>query len=69
MEIEIQNQQWLEGIEGEFLPKLIISESKVIRVVAGPGAGKTTGLKRRVMRLVIHDQVLPSKIFITKNGK
>jgi superfamily I DNA/RNA helicase len=64
MELEIQNKKWLEGIEGEFLPKLIISESKVVRVIAGPGAGKTTGLKRRVMRLVIHDQVSPSKIFI-----
>jgi superfamily I DNA/RNA helicase len=42
---------WLEGIEGDALRSLISSDSKVIRVVAGPRSGKTTGLKRRVQRL------------------
>ena len=55
---------WLEGIEGEFLPPLILSDSPVIRVVAGPGSGKTTGLKRRVQRLIQGDEVSAAKIFI-----
>jgi DNA helicase-2/ATP-dependent DNA helicase PcrA len=55
---------WLEGIEGEALPALITNNSKVIRVVAGPGSGKTTGLKRRVQRLVQGDNVPAEKIFV-----
>ena len=52
---------WLEGITGEFLPPLIESDDKVIRVVAGPGSGKTAGLKRRVQRLVEGEGVDASK--------
>lgn len=55
---------WLEGIEGDELPMLITSDSHVIRVVAGPGSGKTTGLKRRVQRLVQGNSVSPEKIFV-----
>ena len=54
---------WLEGIEGEFLPILIESTSQVIRVVAGPGSGKTEGLKRLVQRLVQGDKITPARIF------
>jgi superfamily I DNA/RNA helicase len=55
---------WLDGIDGDALPRLIIADSPVIRVVAGPGSGKTTGLKRRVQRLVQGEGVSPSKIFV-----
>jgi DNA helicase II / ATP-dependent DNA helicase PcrA len=36
----------------------------VISVVAGPGSGKTTGIKRRVQRLVQGDGVRPESIFV-----
>ena len=55
---------WLDGIDGDALPRLITADSPVIRVVAGPGSGKTTGLKRRVQRLVQGEGVSPSKIFV-----
>src|SRR5688572_807820 len=55
---------WLDGIEGDYLPPLITSDSPVIRVVAGPGSGKTKGLKHRVLRLVQGDKVAPEKIFV-----
>lgn len=55
---------WLEGIEGDALPSLIIRDRKVMLVVAGPGSGKTTGLKRRVMRLVQTKKVSPGQIFV-----
>jgi DNA helicase-2/ATP-dependent DNA helicase PcrA len=59
-----QDRSWLDGIEGEHLPRLIESRAKVIRVVAGPGSGKTTGLKRRIQRLVQGDRVDPDRIFV-----
>lgn len=55
---------WLEGISGPYLPALILSEAPVIRVVAGPGSGKTTGLKKRVQRLIQRDGVDPAEIFV-----
>jgi DNA helicase II / ATP-dependent DNA helicase PcrA len=55
---------WLNKIEGDALPVLICDDSSVIRVIAGPGSGKTTGLKRRVQRLIQGDAVSPDKIFI-----
>ena len=54
---------WLEGIEGRAAHELIESDSKVIRVVAGPGSGKTTCLKRRLQRLVEQQQINPEEIF------
>jgi superfamily I DNA/RNA helicase len=55
---------WLDGIEGDYLRRLIESEAKVIRVVAGPGSGKTTGLKRRIKRLVQGQGMEASSIFV-----
>jgi ATP-dependent DNA helicase UvrD/PcrA len=55
---------WLEGLRGKYLPKLIESDSRVIRVIAGPGAGKTTGLKRMVQRLIEDKKVEASKVFV-----
>jgi DNA helicase-2/ATP-dependent DNA helicase PcrA len=55
---------WLEGIEGEHVRQLIESDAAVISVIAGPGSGKTTGIKRRVQRLVQRDQVPVDRIFV-----
>lgn len=59
----IQTPAWLEGIEGRAAQELIESDARVIRVVAGPGSGKTTCLKRRLQRLVEQQQISPEKIF------
>lgn len=55
---------WLEGIEGEAARDLIESNDSVIRVVAGPGSGKTTCLKRRTRRLIEWDELDPEAIFV-----
>ncbi len=57
-------EPWLQGIEGEALPKLIMTDSHVVRVVAGPGSGKTLGLKRRALRLIQGDKIEADKIFV-----
>ncbi len=54
---------WLEGIEGPAARELIESDAPIIRVIAGPGSGKTTCLKRRLQRLVQQKQVSPERIF------
>ena len=54
---------WLDGIEGSAARELIESDSLVIRVIAGPGSGKTTCLKRRLQRLVQQNQVSPERVF------
>ena len=46
---------WLDGVNGTEVIPLIESTDPVIRVEAGPGAGKTFGLVRRVQRLVHPD--------------
>lgn len=55
---------WLDGIEGEHVRELILSDTQVICVIAGPGSGKTTGIKRRVQRLVQSDGIDPARIFV-----
>ena len=55
---------WLEGIEGSAAHELIESGDRVIRVIAGPGSGKTTCLKRRIQRLVQKDEVDPTRMFV-----
>ena len=64
MEVIEEEKPWLKGIEGEYLPKFIECDSPIIRIVAGPGSGKSTGLKRRVQRLIEGDNVDPHNIFI-----
>ena len=59
-----QPAPWLEGIEGNDARALIESSAQVIRVVAGPGSGKTTCLKRRIQRLVQDGAVAPESIFV-----
>ncbi len=63
-ETKTKKPAWLKDIEGDALPLLITSDTRVIRVVAGPGSGKTTGLKRRVMRLLQDKGVSPERIFV-----
>ena len=55
---------WLEGIEGKTAHELIESKAPVIRVVAGPGSGKTTCLKRRTERLILGDMIDSGKIYV-----
>ena len=56
--------RWLEGINGEHARTLIESDELVIKVPAGPGAGKTTCLKRRVMRLVDTGKAQRRDVFV-----
>jgi DNA helicase-2/ATP-dependent DNA helicase PcrA len=55
---------WLEGIQGPYLPRFIESDAKILRVVAGPGSGKTAGLKKRILRLIERDGVEPGRMFV-----
>lgn len=55
---------WLEGLQGPHLPAFILSDKPIIRIVAGPGSGKTTGLKRRVQRFVEGEGVPHGRIFV-----
>jgi hypothetical protein len=63
-DFEIEDPPWLEGIEGEHVRQLIESDSPIISVIAGPGSGKTTGIKRRVQRLVQGNHVAAEQIFV-----
>ncbi len=60
----MSSEPWLEGIDGDEVRDLINTEARVVCVVAGPGSGKTTGLKRRARRLVEGQGVEPPKIFV-----
>ena len=62
--VESNPSPWLEGMEGSDAHELIESNDKVIRVIAGPGSGKTTCLKRRIQRLVQKDEVDPTTMFV-----
>ena len=55
---------WLRGIEGESARDLITSDASLIRVVSGPGSGKTTCLKRRTQKLIDGDDVDSERIFV-----
>lgn len=55
---------WLEDVEGNEVPRLIESNAPLIRAIAGPGSGKTFGLRRRVWRLIEGDGVDAEKILV-----
>jgi superfamily I DNA/RNA helicase len=59
-----EEPSWLVGIVGDDARSLIESDDDLIRVVAGPGAGKTTCLKRRIRRLREGDGVAADRIFV-----
>lgn len=46
---------WLKGVKGEQVVPLITTDTGVLRVQAGPGTGKTFGLRKRVLRLLHPD--------------
>jgi len=47
-----QEPPWLRGVRGEQVLPLITEDPPSMRVAAGPGTGKTFGLRRRVLRLL-----------------
>lgn len=55
---------WLSGIIGKDAKKMIESNSPVIRVIAGPGSGKTTCLKKYIQRLKEKNKIDPVQIFV-----
>ena len=59
-----ETRPWLDGVEGEEAVELIESNAKVIRVIAGPGSGKTFCLGRRTWRLIVGDRIKQRKIFV-----
>ncbi|MCL1981783.1 MAG: ATP-dependent helicase, partial [Clostridiales bacterium] len=61
---------WDNGLEnGSPIYNFAVDDSRVIRVVAGPGAGKTFALQRRIMRLLEKDKIPPEKILVITYSK
>lgn len=56
-------EELLANIEGAATRELVTSDAPIIRVVAGPGAGKTYALKLRVKRRV-REGMDPKRIFV-----
>lgn len=52
---------WNDNLEGEVL-KIASSRSRRIRVMAGPGTGKSYAMKKRIMRLIEDEKIEPEKI-------
>ncbi len=53
---------WNNGLEGEAL-EIARSVSKRLRVMAGPGTGKSYAMKKRIMRLIEEEKVKPDQNF------
>ena len=60
----LESRPWLKGVEGDDAREFIESNEPVIRVVAGPGSGKTYCLERRTWRLVDGDGIDQKKVFV-----
>lgn len=60
---KVSGSPWLRGIAGSAAKALIESDASVVRVIAGPGSGKTTCLKRRLQRLIQQREVEPDRAF------
>src|SRR5437016_4000181 len=57
---------WLDGVRGEQVLPLINDDHPTLRVPAGPGTGKTFGLRKRVLR-VLHPDGLglaPNRVLV-----
>lgn len=52
---------WKDNLQGEAL-EIASSKSKRLRVMAGPGTGKTYAMKKRIMRLIEDEKINPEKI-------
>ena len=59
-----QEPEWLHGIEGSAARHLIEVGDRLIRVVAGPGTGKTTCLQRRTQRMLEGDELPANKLYV-----
>lgn len=60
------DKPWNKDVEGEQVLPLINDDHRVLRISAGPGTGKTFGLRRRVLR-ILHPEGLacePSKVLV-----
>jgi len=55
--------EWNEGLEGAAL-RIAKTDASPLRIVAGPGTGKTFSLMRRVARL-LQEGVTPERIFVS----
>ncbi len=53
---------WRQGLEGTALDIAATADSP-LRVMAGPGTGKTFAMKRRVMRL-LQEEVVPQRVLV-----
>ena len=61
---------WEKDIEvGSPTYNFVTDNSKVIRVIAGPGAGKSFALQRRIMRLLETGMASPEKILVITYSK
>ncbi len=56
--------KWNEGLKGAYL-RIAATNRSPLRIVAGPGTGKTFSLMRRVARLLQEDGVKPKRIFVS----
>jgi len=59
--MEIEEELILNGLSEE-QKKIVISDSRIIRVIAGPGTGKTETLTRRILYLILCKKIDPSHI-------
>ncbi|MBN1510257.1 MAG: UvrD-helicase domain-containing protein, partial [Sedimentisphaerales bacterium] len=55
--------RWNEGLEEPYLT-IAATDDSPLRVVAGPGTGKTYALMRRVMRLLQEHRTSPERILV-----
>lgn len=57
---------WLEGVNGEQVIPLITEDHAALRVDAGPGTGKTFGLRKRVLRVLHPDglNIAPNRVLV-----
>ena len=51
----MSDSPWTRGVRGDQVLPLINEDPPTLRVPAGPGTGKTFGLRKRVLRLVHPD--------------
>src|SRR5436305_2638931 len=56
--------KWHDDLKGAAL-RIAATNKSPLRIVAGPGTGKTFSLMRRVARLLQEDRVKPKRIFVS----
>ena len=58
---------WNDNLEGQAL-NIAQSDDQILRVVAGPGTGKTFSLMRRIARLLEIEHIDPERILLVTGG-